>query len=412
MIPTDNSNKNLLSVGAGPEQVYSIVKAKSLGYSVVAIDVDPCAPGLAFCDRPIVLDISNEDAVIKVAKHHKIRATLPVPIGRLLTTQGAVNDDLGLSGVTRAAAVNCTDKAAFHACMAKAGLAVPWYLAYACSSDLAAADASDWPFPLVLKPTHGSGSRDVVVLSSFDDWAAVRVALGERTSAETDSITIYDRGAVVQSFVNGMVLGIDGAIKAGHTVVTCVREKEMTPLPYRVELGHLAPNPPSLPSIALTKILESLQAALIALGVNNSVFHSDLIWTPESKIVLIELSARPSGAAISSKLVPQSTGVDFLAEAIRLQCTRDGDFEPLFTRPSFLRYWSGSGLVKRVPDVETLSTLPGFCEAEIALHVGQIIKPPTNTSELICNGYVLASSDNWPDLRKVYHRSISMFEIG
>jgi biotin carboxylase len=397
------SNKQLLlmSVGAGPEQIASILKAQRMGYAVLAVDRDPGAPGLTIGNESVVLDIRNEDAVVSLARHHSIAATLPVPIGRFLTTQGAVNDCLGLHGVTRAAALNCTNKSMFHACLRRTGLPVPEQIVYADLTELRRVDGSEWPFPLVLKPLHGSGSQGVVVIPSLDDWTVIRNELDD---------SLYDQGVLVQSFVDGIVLGLDGAIQDGRAILTLVREKEMTPWPYRVELTHRAPA--SLPESAWESITESLQIALAALGVNGSVFHADAIWTAASQLVLIELSARPAGVMITSKLVPECTGMDFLAEAIRLQLHGEGCFKPSRLRPSLLHYWNHlSGIVKRAPTSHELRKLPGVVEAEIGLHAGQYLQTPKSIKDIIGNGYLLLSASHWSEVQAMFARVKSLFDI-
>jgi biotin carboxylase len=396
-----NKQLSLMSVGAGPEQIASIVKAQRMGYSVLAIDRDPHAPGLSISDESVVLDIRDEDAVVSLARHHSIAATLPVPIGRFLTTQGAVNDSLGLHGVTRAAALNCTNKSMFHACLSKTGLPVPEQIVYADIMELRSADGSEWPFPVVLKPIHGSGSQGVIVLPSLDEWLVIRNDLDD---------SLYDEGVLVQSFANGIVLGLDGAIQNGRAILTVVREKEMTPWPYRVELTHRAPA--SLPASAWESITESLQIALVALGVNGSVFHADAIWTGASQLVLIELSARPAGVMITSKLVPECTGIDFLAEAIRLQLNGEGCFNASGLRPSLLHYWNHlSGIVKRAPTIHELRKLPGVVDAEIGLHAGQYLQTPKSIKDIIGNGYLLLSAGHWSEVQATFDEAKSLFEI-
>jgi len=390
-----------MSVGAGTDQIASIAKAQSMGYAVLAVDGNPDAPGLTISDESVVLDIRDEDAVVSLARHHKVAATLPVPIGRFLTTQGAVNDCLGLQGVTRAAALNCTNKSMFHACLSKAGITVPEQIVYEGVTDLRKAEGLDWPFPVVLKPIHGSGSQGVVVLPSVDDWTAIRNDL---------DASLYDQGGLVQSFVEGIVLGLDGAIQDGRAILTLAREKEMTPWPYRVELTHRAPA--NLPASAWESITECLQIALVALGVNGSVFHADAAWTAAGQLVLIELSARPAGVMITSKLVPQCTGIDFLAEAIRLQLNGEGSFKASYLRPSLLHYWNYvSGIVKRTPTIRELHKMPGVVEAEIGLHAGQHLQTPKSVHDLTGNGYLLLSASHWSEVQATFDEAKSLFEI-
>jgi biotin carboxylase len=391
----------VMSVGAGQEQIPTIIKAQEMGYSVLAVDGNRDAPGLSISDEGIVLDIQDEEAVVSLARNHEIAATLPVPIGRPLTTQGAINDSLGLHGVTRAAALNCTNKSMFHACLSKTSVALPKQTVYASLKELRKSDKSVWSFPVVLKPIDSSGSRGVMVASSADEWAVIQNKFDD---------TLYNQGALVQSFVDGRILGLDGAIQDGRAILSLIREKEMTPRPYRVELTHRAPA--KLPAAAWESITNSLQTALVALGVEGSAFHADAIWTAENQLILIELSPRPAGVMITSKLVPQCTGIDFLAEAINLQLNGEGCFRATHYRHSLLHYWNHpSGVVKRLPAPHELYKIPNIVEAEIGLREGQFLQTPKSIADLISNGYLLLSADSRSQVEDAFRKAKTLLEI-
>jgi biotin carboxylase len=393
----------LLSVGAGREQVASILKAKQMGYSVLAVDGDPTAPGLALADEQAVVDLRDEEAIVSLARTRVLAGTLPVPIGRFLTVQGSVNDALGLRGVTRSAAQACTDKRVFNARMRSGGVTVPRQTSYQTAGDLRRADGADWPFPVVLKPAHGSGSRGVVVLSSPGEWETLRRNLVE---------TPYEAGAVVESLVTGTSLGFDGAVQAGRVVVTTIREKEMTPLPSRVELTYRAPGTSNIPASACDTVAQTLQSAVAALGIDGAVFHADAVWATGGDLFLTELSARPAGLAITAALVPTCTGVDFLAEAIRLCTTGGGDFSAAFHHPTILHYWNHpSGIVRACPSAEAVRAIPGVVAAEVGVHVGQLLKTPTCVGELIGNGYVLVSTPDWDTTQSALDSAATLFDV-
>ena len=109
-------------IGAGEESLHMIEKAKELGVFVTALDGNPAAPGLRAADEGLAVDISQEEAVLAALAERKPDFVLTGPIGRYLTTAGAVNDALGLRGISRKAAVACTDKYLFHQILSEQGL--------------------------------------------------------------------------------------------------------------------------------------------------------------------------------------------------------------------------------------------------------------------------------------------------
>ena len=91
-------------IGASSDSVHAIEAARELGITTVALDGNPEAEGLKHADKSIVVDISDEQTVIDTLRGEHIDFVTTVPIGRYLTTIGAVNDALHLPGITRKSA--------------------------------------------------------------------------------------------------------------------------------------------------------------------------------------------------------------------------------------------------------------------------------------------------------------------
>ena len=109
-------------IGASEEALHTIEKAHEYGLTVVALDGNGKAPGLSAADKALVVDISDEEETIRAVREEKADFVLTVPIGRYLTTIGAVNDALTLPGISKEMAVLCTDKYSFHKKLFEQGL--------------------------------------------------------------------------------------------------------------------------------------------------------------------------------------------------------------------------------------------------------------------------------------------------
>lgn len=390
-----------LAIGAGREQLASIVAAKARGLRVVAIDGNPHAPGLQIADLGEVIDLRDANAVVRFALAHRVTFTLAAPIGRLLTTQAVVHEALGLHGVRPECAAVCTDKQQFHKRMCQAGVDVPWQLALTTEQKLLELKPQGLPFPLVLKPICGSGSRGVRIIAALQDWAdAVLDALAKAPS----------EGWVLESLIDGAVLGVDGAVIDSRSQIVLVREKSMSPWPNRVELAYRAPA--LLPDGALEQLQTMLNRAWGALETDVCLFHADVILNAEGLPVLIEMSARPSGLGIAAELVPACTDVDFLSQGISLHIAGDGDFKPRRARPTLLHQWHHpGGFVQRVPRVDELLGLPHVLSAEVGWSVGQHVQWPENVGELLPAGHLLVSAPSWVAVESTMNQALSLFEV-
>lgn len=389
-----------LCVGAGPEQVVAIEAARDLGIRVVALDGNATAPGLRLADRGVVLNISDEAGVIEEARRVGPGFLVPVPIGRLLTTVGAVNDALGLRGITRAAAVNCTDKNRFHRLLEEAGLPRPRQVLAGSLAEIRAA-ASSLGYPVVLKPRHGAGKAGVLVVR---EPAALEESVREHAQAKTAG-----DDTILEEFVAGPELGVDGVIIDGRMTITMIREKLVTPLPYRQELQYAAPA--ALPAEIAGEVESCVRRAAEALGLNDCLVNADVILRDGIVPVLVEIAGRPGGLHISS-IILESSGVHVLKEFMRMQMGETWSFAPRHSRPvvfSFLRMEAGR-LAAR-PSDEAVRSLPGVLSFETSLEAGAVVEPIACCRDVLRRGYVLTTGANKAEAAARAEEVLSLFRV-
>lgn len=402
---SDTAQVGLL-VGAGPEQLAALSVARAQGCRLVAVDGDPHAPGLALADVPVVVDLRDIDAVVDVARRHAVQFTVPTPIGARLVTQAAVHDALGLRGVGVQAARLCTDKRQFHQAMTAARVVVPAQIALPSAEMLAEASWSDLceqlgTSVLVVKPPRGSGSRDVLVVEHESDWRSMTTQV---------CAAFPEDGLLVQAFVDGLVLGVDGAVIDGRVTVTLLREKRMSPWPHRVELAYRGPARLE-PSVA-QRVVALVTAGVDALAVQDAPLHADVVVTPAGQPVLIEMAMRPSGLRIASSLIPACTGISFLGEALSLHRFGYGRFAAQAMRPTLLHYWHHpGGRVLRVPTPRELLDIPQVLSAEVGWQPGQQAMMPTTVAELLRGGHLLVAADDWASVEGSLAAALSLFEV-
>jgi carbamoyl-phosphate synthase large subunit len=395
-----------LLIGAGPEQLAALAVARAQGCRLVVVDGDANAPGLALADMPVVVDLRDIDAVVAVARRHQVHFTIPAPIGPRLVTQAAVHEALSLRGVGVEAARVCTDKQLFHRHMLTARVTMPSQCELRTREALLQASWSDLCAQLgtavvVVKPPRGSGSRDVLVMEQEADWRAMtRQALS----------AFPEDGLLVQAFVDGLVLGVDGGVVDGKVVPTLIREKCMSPRPHRVELAYRASA--RIDAVVAQRVVALVTAAIDALEVRHAPFHADVVVTPAGQPVLIEMAMRPSGLRLASDLIPACTGVSFLEEALSLHRFGHGRFAAPVTRPALLHYWHHpGGRVRRVPTPRELLDIPQVLSAEVHWQPGQLVRMPTTVAELLRGGHLLVAAEDWATVEDSLAAALSRFEV-
>lgn len=366
-------------IGAGSEAAHTIKKAKQYGLTVTALDGNPEAAGLKEADRPIVVDISDEKAAIETLAEEKPDFVLTAPIGRYLTTIGAVNDALGLPGISRETAVLCTDKYRFHETLCNKGLRKCH-----CYAVDAQKMTEELPlmFPVILKPRYGSGSRGIHILS---DAAQLRkmlsIAAGE--------------AYLLEECAAGEEYGVDGAVTQDGFHMILLRRKENTPLPARQAVAYYS----VLPSDGFwQRVQDYMVKAAAALGLKDCLLHADIIRKEEEPFI-VELSARPSGHNLHNLFTPLCTGVDMAEEFIKYRMGLPYSFKPQYTKSMMIHYFDMRGRVKHVPDPRQAENAIGarLTAWECNIEIGEELKPVSDGHSVMGRGYFVieGSSQSW-----------------
>lgn len=381
-------------IGASEESLYTIKKAHEYGITVVALDGNPRAAGFETADLAIEADISNEENTIDVLKRLKPDFVLTVPIGRYLTTIGAVNDALGLPGISREMAVFCTDKFLFHKELHGQKLRnVRCYSINGCEAENVdgtiysgkAQIGEELPisFPAILKPRYGSGSRGIHFLTDKGQLSkALNVVSGEPY--------------VLEECARGEEYGVDGAVIEGQFYMILLRKKENTPPPARQAVGYFS----LLPETGLWKqIYDYMEKVLKCLKLNECLLHADIIMMEEEPFA-IELSARPSGHNLHNLFTPLCTGIDPAEEYIRHRLGLPCNFVIREVKPMLIHYFDMQGRVKSVPDRERVQQETGAKIAawECSVKTDEELGPVSDGHSLMGRGFFVLEGENDSEL--------------
>lgn len=101
--------KRLLVLAAGILQLPVIKKAKELGIYVIAADGNPNAVGLKYADKALVVNITSEE-VLRALRDEQIDGVIHPCSEVSMSVMGRINDEFGLSGITREQAIRATNK--------------------------------------------------------------------------------------------------------------------------------------------------------------------------------------------------------------------------------------------------------------------------------------------------------------
>lgn len=370
-------------IGASSEALHTIEKAHAHGLTVAALDGDPGAEGLKRADKPLVIDISDEEAVIKALQEEKPDFVLTVPIGRYLTTVGAVNDALGLPGISRQMAVLCTDKLKFHEKLQIQGLRRCRCLPVngrKAADEKAAHCQFEITFPAILKPRYGSGSRGIHILAGTEELTRALPMIGEESY-------------VLEECIGGEEYGVDGVVTKDGFGMILLRRKENTPLPFRQAVGYYAV--PTSDGF-WQQVQDYMQKIIDCLGIRECLLHADLIRGKEGPFI-IELSARPSGHNLHNLFTPLCTGIDMAEEYIKYRMGGSYSFVPENTKSMMIHYFDMQGKVKNVPDKKRVEEILDARLAAWRCNINEkdVLSPVSDGHSVMGRGYfVLEGGDD------------------
>lgn len=376
--------KKLLVLAAGILQVPVIKKAKDMGIYVIAADGDPNAVGLKYADEAIVVNITSEEDVLKVAREEQIDGVIHPCSEVSMNVMGRLNDELGLSGITREQAIRATNKHLMREAFEKGNAPSPKSILTENAEDAWMHLQNDFSTDGILKPSRNSGSRGIAKVSCDMDKAdfvkAYNIALNESR----------DKSVLLEQFIEGPEFSIEIIVWNGKVNVLTVTDKKTTGAPHFVELGH---NQPSCYSAEEVEILKaSAVAGVKALGVNNCACHAEAKLM-DGKAYLMEIGARLGGDFISTELTHLSTGIDMVAAAIDVALGVEPDFNPKEEPKGVcIRYFCPMpGKLVSIGNTEILKD-PRVYLWEIYHKAGDVI--PEVTSSLCRSGHVIVTESS------------------
>lgn len=375
--------KKIMVLAAGLLQIDVIEKAKSMGYYVLAVDGNPKAPGFNVADKAICADIVNEEAMLKIARDEHVDGVIHPCSEVSMAVMGRINDELGLSGISREQAICATNKHLMRKAFEKGNAPSPKSILAQDAEDAWNRLQNEFDTDAILKPSRNSGSRGIAKVSRHMDKGDFIRAYDEALSESRD------HSVLIEQFIEGPEFSIEMIVWRGDIHVLTVTDKKTTGAPHFVELGH---NQPSCFSDAE---VETLKAAAIAgvraLGVDNCACHAEAKLM-NGKAYLMEVGARLGGDFISTELTHLSTGVDMVAAAIDVALGVEPDLsakeEP---KGVCIRYFCPKpGKLVSISNTEVLNN-PHVYLWEIYPKEGDVI--PAVTSSLCRSGHVIVTEN-------------------
>ena len=382
-------------IGASKDAIHTIEKAKEHGIYVIALDGNPNAEGFEVADEKVVVDISDLEKVRKEVDRINPDFTIPIPIGRYLSTMGYVNDKFHLKVACYQATKVSTDKYLFHQILYDAKLRnIQLYLVNQ-NTDI---ENINIDYPAIMKPRFGSGSRDVFFINSDEDLIKY-----------IKKVKLLNEDFVLEQAAIGDEYSIDGAVIDGKLQITLLRKKIITPLPIRQPISSFAETDDELYS----RVSAFMQKVVEVLDYNDCLVNADLIIN-DSEIFVIEAAPRPSGHNLHNVFVPLATDIDIAEEYIKFLLGEPYNFIAKAIKNIQIRFFDFDDVqVKRVPKIGELKQVLGenlimwTCNINNGDYLGKVV----NGHSIMGRGFFVVKGSTEDDLVHKSDWVLSQFDI-
>ena len=317
----------------------------------------------------------------------------------MLVLAAAVAARLGLPGNPVQAVIAATDKAAQRCRWAAAGVPQPGFriVPAAARERSVQQAATQTGFPCVVKAVSLSASQGIL---RADNPAAALAAARRIRRILAAATPPGHEPLLIEEYVPGHELSIDGLLQAGDLTVTAVFDKPDTPSGPTFEETVLI-TPSRLPGQILSAAARTAEQAARALGLGYGPIHAELRIDERSgqiRPVMLELAARSIGGLCSRALrFPggQSLEEMVLANALGL---RTSPRRPARTAGVLMLPIERPGVLRAVDGRTEAAAVPGITSATITIPIGQPVLPLPEGDRYL--GFIFAEGDSYQEVEE------------
>lgn len=225
----------------------------------------------------------------------------------------------------------CRDKGLLYQSLESAGIHCARTTVVCDSQDLSKL-APSVKFPVVIKPSEGSGSIQVRLVNSAEEL----IAYGDKIISQKTNERGLPRqtSLLIQEFVSGSEFSVEVVSLEDRIEVLGITRKHLGEMPYFVERGHDFPAVVE-PDVAKS-ITDAVLDALQCVGYRFGPAHVECKYENGSTTI-IEINPRLAGGMIPS-LIERGLGIDVVGAMIDLYCGQPFTLHPTHHRHSAIRF--------------------------------------------------------------------------
>ena len=388
-------NKKILLQGASRGNLGFVKTAKQHGIFIIMTGLGgdfPCNP---YADKFCKADISDPEAVLKVAKEERVDGAIICCSDTGLQAVGRCNDQLGLAGITEEAATTSANKLLMKEKLLTAGVRTAIFLKVSEETELGKVE-KEIGYPMIVKATDLQGSRGINIVKSPDRL--------HEAFRDTMSLTKKDY-CIIEQYIEGKEYGAQAFVYKGEVLFVLPHGDETIMCKTAVPIGHYMPY--EISDALYEDTVAQVTNAIKALGINNCAVNVDLL-EKDGKAYIIELTGRV-GANCLPELTSNYFGINYY-EMILATCLGESPLPiwnqrkaPQATLARMIKS-DKSGICKSV----SYSDLPDT-QIHMFIHEGSEVRVFTNSNDAI--GEIIVKGQDMAECEKKMNLALESISI-
>ena len=334
----------ILNVGSGIWQVPLISACRRLGYRVIAVDIDPSAPGFRLADHVVNLSAHEPEPIYRALVERgvdlgEIEAVITTASRGCITTAATLAGRIGVPGpgIPLEAAEMLVERERFRQFLVAHSFDTPRF-----SVVSSARAANGLPYPAVVKSNQNtSGSAGITLIKGPGELPAAV----ERAQQASESVEV-----IVEEFIEGPDVGVFGLFCDGEPTAEVMVGRSVLEAPHFLPYAYVSPV--ALSTAEAELVGYTFRRLAECLGVSAGPLYLEVRLSADGKRCY-PIEAEPTIPAHIDYLMSETLGADVNELAVRGLLGRlDGMREIRPTRAAGCRflYAPSSGYVAELRD--------------------------------------------------------------
>lgn len=296
-----------ISIGGGTNQKPLVDAAISLGLKTITVDCNDSAVGHGISNIKILESTHEYRKILNALSHipltNKIVGIASRSFGKATFSTAYLAQKLKLKGSLPEIVKIFEDKRAYLQFLLSQGLKIPRIYSWTSKSSLNKL-IQDFEYPIILKPSNGSGKLNVEMYDNKD-------SLKNRIESNYPSPENF----VLQEFIIGKEITVCGLIANSKFNLISISDKWTTNKPPFIEIAHTIP---SQFQYLEAEIRIFIQNIIYHIGLENSPFVAEFKVNSLGELFLIECNPEVGGEFLADQLIPNAIHYPYFQSLIQL----------------------------------------------------------------------------------------------